>query len=363
MSLGRRVVSRLSLVAVVCIVLLSTAVSASVPIRDLRTPGGAYSTGYAINDRGEVAGYGQMASGEYHAFFWKAGRFLDLGTLGGTFSIAMDMNDRSDVAGYGDTASGALHAFLWKRGRGMMDLGGMPGGGDSIAQAVNNADQIAGWGVVGFQDGFPITHAFRWSNGQFLDLGTLGGRDSFALGINDFGWVVGSSDASPDYPNGGGPNHAFLWTPRDGMRDLGALGPGGAGGYAVSRSGFVVGTTSTQILFPGGGCCEVHAFRWTAAEGMVDLGTLGGRFSGARDVTESGEVIGNFETGARDPYGAPLTHAFLWRNGVMMDLGTLGTGDQNSYGEAINDFGEVVGGSATADGLEFHAVVWSTGDN
>jgi probable HAF family extracellular repeat protein len=45
-------------------------------------------------------------------------------------------------------------------------------------------------------------------------------------------------------------------------------------------------------------------------------------------------------------------HAFLWQNGTMTDLGTLGGG--YSVGGAINDRGQVAGDSYTATG-ERHA--------
>jgi uncharacterized membrane protein len=40
-----------------------------------------------------------------------------------------------------------------------------------------------------------------------------------------------------------------------------------------------------------------------------------------------------------------LDHSFFWSNGAMTDLGTLGSG-LDSQGVAINDSGEVVGGSS-----------------
>src|SRR4051794_21618990 len=49
--------------------------------------------------------------------------------------------------------------------------------------------------------------AFRWSNGTPLDLGTLGGANSFAAGINAAGQVVGRSTTPGEV------THAFLWTP------------------------------------------------------------------------------------------------------------------------------------------------------
>src|SRR5437588_514051 len=58
-----------------------------------------------------------------------------------------------------------------------------------------------------------------------------------------------------------------------------------------------------------------------AAQGytVTDLGTLGGSTSRAGAINQSGQVIGD----AMLP-GDAVTHAFLWENGVMRDLGTLG---------------------------------------
>lgn len=76
---------------------------------------------------------------------------------------------------------------------------------------------------------------------------------------------------------------------------------------------------------------------------VQNLGTLGGSFSRADAINESGEVAG-----AADLDSGEL-RAMLWLPGQgMLSLGTLG--GANSSARGINDRGEVVGVSETAKG-------------
>jgi len=84
---------------------------------------------------------------------------------------------------------------------------------------------------------------------------------------------------------------------------------------------------------------------------VIDLGILpGGTFSWAEGVSDSGWVKGRADTTLP---GEPVERAFLWRNGVMTDLGTLG--GPNSFTETgtVFDSGDVVGAaeSSTTDPL------------
>lgn len=94
-----------------------------------------------------------------------------------------------------------------------------------------------------------------------------------------------------------------------------------------------------------------HAFVWNQGT-MTDLGTLGGSYSAAHGINSVGQVVGMSTTSS----GAG--RAFLWSAGHMVDLGTLGGDFSVAYG--INDSGQVVGSSITASG-EQHAFLWSGG--
>jgi probable HAF family extracellular repeat protein len=67
------------------------------------------------------------------------------------------------------------------------------------------------------------TAPFKWTRQDgYRNLGSLGGRDGFAIGVNRFGEIVGVSTTPSDA-------HAFFWSHDRGMVDL---GPGVA--YAIN---------------------------------------------------------------------------------------------------------------------------------
>ena len=88
---------------------------------------------------------------------------------------------------------------------------------------------------------------------------------------------------------------------------------------------------------------------------MRDLGSLGGSFATAEWINDLGDVIGFSFT-----EGDELLHAFLWKHGVLTDLGTV-DGDISSNAFGINNQGQVVGQSWFFDGQEVtasHAFLW-----
>lgn len=88
---------------------------------------------------------------------------------------------------------------------------------------------------------------------------------------------------------------------------------------------------------------------------MTDLGTLGQHtdFSGALGVNPSGQVVG--ESFVPDINFS--RHAFIFADGVMTDLGTLG--GNISVAASINPAGQIVGSSTTVGYEPSHATLWS----
>jgi probable HAF family extracellular repeat protein len=154
----------------------------------------------------------------------------DIGSLGGSYTIGWDINASGSATGDSQTLDDeASHAFLWKptiaggTSGVMHDLGTL-GGTDSGASGLNSAGQVAGWSSVTDDE---AVHAFLWTPtapgdvvGAMLDLGTLGGSDSYAYAVNSAGHVVGLSYVPLEVSNNG---HAFLYTAAGGMVDLNAL--------------------------------------------------------------------------------------------------------------------------------------------
>jgi len=175
-------------------------------------------------------------------------------------------------------------------------------------------------------------HAFLWSKGKLTDLGTLGGRSSSPVAINNRGQVVGESLTGDSDPSHTAVSHAFLWEGGR-MQDLGTLGGFWSAPYAINDRGQVVGFSEVTVSTANKDSLDQHAFLWGSGS-MRDLGTLGGYESWAYAINERGQVAG--ESNTPDVRGTQPTHGFLWVDGRMRNI-------RIPRVTAINDHGVVVG--------------------
>jgi len=124
-------------------------------ITDLYLSSRLYGEAMAINDRGEIVGWGEKSNGHEHAFHWSQGKITDLGTLGGRDSLACDINESGVVVGQSDIPQEEgdpyiTHGFIWHKGI-LVDLNNLLlSGADWIierASAINEKGQIAATGI------------------------------------------------------------------------------------------------------------------------------------------------------------------------------------------------------------------------
>jgi probable HAF family extracellular repeat protein len=250
----------------------------------------------------------------------------NLGSSSWSYSEAHGINGPANVVGeYQVTTS--VNAFLNAQGT-FTDLGTLPGSPYAVAYAINETNQI-----TGESNSHNNTHAFLYQNGQMSDLGALtsgGGGYSSGHAINRAGQVAGETSLAL-----ASTIHAALFSSGT-INDLGALGGDYSAAFGINNSGIIIG--ESEVVQQG--VTNVHAFVYTngTGGGMVDLGTLGGNYSSAKGVNDSGTIVGEAETVIG---GTTVQHAFSYRNGVMSDLGTLG--GSSSSASAINSAGLIVG--------------------
>jgi probable HAF family extracellular repeat protein len=144
----------------------------------------------------------EIVGAGFRTLLWDQDRLIDLGDLGDPCIQGQDLNDAGQVVGWAQTATGEYHAFLWENGV-MTDLAPLVGNFSS-AVAIDLTGRIL------LKNSTPNgDHSYIYRNGQITDLGTFGSSYAVATDLNNNGQIAGwlATDS--------GGIRAFLATPRE----------------------------------------------------------------------------------------------------------------------------------------------------
>ncbi|MDO9234683.1 MAG: hypothetical protein Q7U28_01455 [Aquabacterium sp.] len=306
------------LLTFIAAVVLSTAASAATqytatPLGLL--PGGHFLDASAINDSGEVTGYG-YSDGTNLGFFWQQGQLSSLGTLpGSTTSGGYDINNAGTIAG-----SSGSDAFIWQNGQ-MSMLPRATGASWANANAINASGQVAG------SSGTPPTSsAAVWTNGQIALLpGLVGQPHSVATGINANGVIVGIS-YSESY-------NASAVTWQNGQAVQLSSGPfSHAGATDINNGGAIAG-------FVDVGGNRSQAARWDNGQITLLDNLAGIQDARAYAINNDGVVVGS-------SFGSGTSVATIWEGSNAQSLQGLlvnGEGWELRQAQDINASGQIVG--------------------
>ncbi len=302
----------------------------------------AVAQSYNITDLGSISPaavnmWGQVAGNlNNHAVIWTSNGVRDLGVLpGGTFSEADAINDLGVVAGTGD-GPGTLYE------------------GSNTYNCTNLVQPFVWSTLKGFTT--PSSFQSAWPEAIPSELACL--QATFSTGINLFGQVIATNQDFATYID------PYLWNPSSGMSTL-PMDYYQETANAINDFGVVVGQAGSE---DGWVYSDALIFKNNAPSLLPVPSTLDA-CSGADSINDLGEIAGWAQASdstiqLRDcpPTGSVPIHAMLWQSSTAApaDLGTL-PGDQYSMAVKVNALGVVVGmsgdGVAVQDLYPFLQVV------
>lgn len=311
-------------------------------IHDLGKAGGIGSTALDVNKKLLAVGVTGWPGDQ----LWRPGIFsidqpaIAIYTPGP--GMANSVNKKGEVVGQYDMPTGG-YGFIWKNNQ----LFTIPSNGWRwiSPNAINDKSEIVGGGALCCSD--PSSHAWKYSKGKLVDLGTWGGTSAYAVAINKHGDIAGYRTR---YTADGVSVMEGVRIIDGKARVLKSAVPGGSVQLSsMNDSGDVAGS-----VYQGAGS-DSRAFVFIENKSKIINGAQSGS---ANSINNKGQVVGSLrdiESGGE--------YAFLWENGRTIKLSDLPEVRAAGWmflqrATAISDEGVIVGlgFNASAQGHAFMLV-------
>jgi uncharacterized membrane protein len=294
-----RHMKRLTLLVLALLALVASASAQNFKFTSIDFPGANLTTARGINKYGDIAGSYHIPGSSRQAMLLKKGKFIPLAspTPDATFSEATSINDLGDVTGQWADGDGFFHGFLLSDG--VLTILDVPGATDTFALGVNNSGLVVGyWDVLDANGNYLANLGFTWKDGAFIDThinfsgaaGALPGAGLF--GVNSRGDLSG------------------VWLP-----DL----------NGNIEHGFVCPKSAPCFSYDA----PVHGTFFTDGKGINALG----------------QIVGIYLTAARPNFW----HSYLMTGATFTKIDFPGSTGTGAFG--INVADQIVGKYFTKDGL------------
>ncbi len=232
-----------------------------------------------INNAGQIVGYFQDDTFDYHGLLYNGGSFTTIDVPDGYDTLALGINNSGQIVGSFASKMGG-GGFL-RNTNGSFTTFNVPGGFNyccTQGESVNDTGQTVGYFV--YSNGFDIyaLHGFLYSGGSFTTIDGPGADQFYgnttARGINNAGQIVGYFDDG----NYGDPQHGFLLDTDGSFITIDPPGSSFTWAVSINNAGEILGIAGGvgTFLFSGGSFTTVDVPG--AAFGINDSGQIVGRF-------------------------------------------------------------------------------------
>jgi probable HAF family extracellular repeat protein len=249
------------------------------------------------------------------------------------------------------------------------------GGTDSFLIGYLNFAVLNNRGTIGVSadtSNPAVNNAYTSTAGVRTDLQPLpplpdqSGNNVYVNWMNQWGLSAGYATQT-DTKTGASADSPVVWTPGGEIIDLKPKNSGQGRAVWVNNFGQVSGWLSSSTPDPcsfgvGANFAQTAAFVWQFGF-LQRLGTLGGSESYGEFINDRGQVSGHSQTSNTPDSvtGCPPFDPFIWENGRMIDINRGNFGGAQGGTNFLNNRGQAVGFGTTAGEAGADPFIWQDG--